>query len=150
MEGVTYKDYGLDVVLGEAECATRLVLLPVADEDVDEVAAVLRRRAVRVQVLLDHHLEEGVELPEDPLAAGGEAGEAVDEAADGGGELEVLGGGPFAGEHLHDVVERVLEVLVLGELVAAVDVAERHRADDPVGEAQDVLVQRHRLSLRTA
>jgi hypothetical protein len=143
---ITYKDYGLDVVLGEGEGATRI--LPEVDEDVDEVATVLgRQRALRVQVLLDDRLEEGVELPEDPLAAGGEAGEAVDEAADRSGK-QVLGGGARAGEHVHDVVERVLEAPVLGELVAAVDAAERHRADDPVGEAQDVLVQRHRLPFR--
>ncbi|WVZ61289.1 hypothetical protein U9M48_011190 [Paspalum notatum var. saurae] len=105
-----------------------------ADEDVDEVPA------AAVHVLVDDHLEEGVEVPEHALAARDEAREAVHQAPGGVGE-EVLGG--EAGHHVHGLVHRVLEPLPVREPLRAVDAAERHRADDAVHAGEDVLVQCH-------
>lgn len=59
----------------DAEGAT--VVLPKADEAVDEVA-VVRLDALRVEMLLNDDLEEGIKLLEDSFAASGEAGDSVD------------------------------------------------------------------------
>ena len=52
----------------DAEGAT--VILPETDEAVDKVT-VLRLDALRVKMLLNDDLEEGIKLLEDPLAARG-------------------------------------------------------------------------------
>jgi hypothetical protein len=47
-------------------------------------------------------------------------------------------------------IEHVLEPLPVREPLGAVDVPERHRADDAVSEPEDVVVQRHRRRARAA
>jgi hypothetical protein len=131
----THREQSLDVVSSEAD--ERPLLPHEGDHDVDEVRrAVLRRGARRVEVLVDDEVEEGVQVPEHLLAARGGAREEVHQPAGGVGEV-VLGG--EAGLGAHGLVDDVVEVLLVRELLRAVDVPQRHRADD----AEDVVLHVH-------
>lgn len=87
-------------------------------------------------MLINDPLEEAVELPEYGLAARGEAGEAVDEAAGHAAGEEVLGGG--AAQQVHGLADVL-------ELLRRVRLPERERADDAVHRGEDVLVDGHRV-----
>jgi len=114
----------------------RLLLPPHLDERVDHVLLDAGQQPVGLEVLIDDRVEETIDLAEDAAPAGGGAGEDVGEPCEPRRREEVLEG--EAPQHPQRLVHHALEAAPL-ELRRPVHLAERHRADDAVGERVQLL-----------
>jgi hypothetical protein len=119
-----------------------------ADEDVDEVAAVLGDDARGVRVLVDDRLEEGVESRSRKMRSRRATRPVTRSTRRPAALGKKSSAEKLAIMSMASSIEHVLEPLPVREPLGAVDVPERHRADDAVGEPEDVVVQRHRRRAR--